>query len=80
MPRGFLSSVTPADIEEANSVIHFSSKEPREENYKKQLKAQMSMIFDNAGVIQKHLAKETLELNETQKDTDTDTWYIRGDF
>lgn len=31
-PRGFLSSETPDDIENASSAIHFSSKEPREEN------------------------------------------------
>ncbi|KAJ0955741.1 hypothetical protein HanPSC8_Chr01g0006351 [Helianthus annuus] len=31
-PKGFLSSDTPADIENANSAIHFSSREPRDEN------------------------------------------------
>lgn len=34
-PRGILSSANPDDIEVASSVIHFSSSEPREENYKK---------------------------------------------
>lgn len=32
VPKGFLSSVIPADIEDASSVIHFSSNEPNEEN------------------------------------------------
>lgn len=34
-PRGFFSSVTPADIEAVSSAIHFSSKEPNEENCNK---------------------------------------------
>jgi len=32
IPRGVLSLERPADIDDASSVIHFSSKEPREEN------------------------------------------------
>lgn len=32
MPSGVLSSEKPADIEDASSAIHFSSREPREEN------------------------------------------------
>ena len=35
-PRGVLSSDNPDDIEVASSVIHFSSREPREENCKRQ--------------------------------------------
>lgn len=31
-PKGTLSFETPEDIEDASSDIHFSSKEPREEN------------------------------------------------
>lgn len=34
-PRGTLSVETPEDIEDASSDIHFSSKEPREENCNK---------------------------------------------
>lgn len=34
-PKGILSSDTPDDIENANSAIHFSSKEPSEENCNK---------------------------------------------
>lgn len=35
-PRGILSSETPDDIENASSAIHFSSKEPSDENCKKE--------------------------------------------
>lgn len=35
-PNDLLSSVVPADIEDASSPIHFSSNEPNEENYTRQ--------------------------------------------
>lgn len=34
-PKGDLSSDSPDDIEDANSFIHFSSKEPSDENCRK---------------------------------------------
>lgn len=34
-PRGVLSSQEPDDMEDASSAIHFSSKEPMEENCNK---------------------------------------------
>ena len=42
-PRGVLSSDKPDDNDEANSDIHFSSKEPREENYNKETKKLQSL-------------------------------------
>lgn len=44
-PRGVLSSAYPDDIEMASSFIHFSSKEPREENCNKERIRKNSIKF-----------------------------------